>query len=160
ALARVGEARFQPYVVLPRAVRPRLYELSPAFRELEPYLEARTIWETRGPRVLSTPGEVFGGWFLWALRDAVQRAGDGDSAPEALAFYRRLAQEVNAACDSGLIPCGPPRDSLVPRWNPAYRDALWRSTWDALVALVTWRECRGNVPLSGGMQAQLDLFAE
>jgi hypothetical protein len=162
ALSRVGQGRFQQYVVLPRASRQLLYEQSPAFRELAPFFEGPQgeRWELHGPRTKATQGEIYGGWFWYALRDAVESAGHGASAPEALAYYGRLAAEVNAACDQGRIPCGPPWVSLAPPWHPSYAAVLWRTVGEALQHLVTWRGFRAHIPFSGGTQGQYGLFQE
>ncbi|MSR63321.1 MAG: hypothetical protein EXS08_12840 [Planctomycetes bacterium] len=160
ALARVGQGQYQEYVVLPKVARLRLYDLSPAFRELQPYLDGdrRVRRKAYGPQVESAPGEIRGGVFLWTLREAVKCARHCGSAPEALAYYRRLAQEVNAACDQGLIPCGAPCASLTPPWNPAYRDVLFRNACEALSSLVTWNGFRSQLPYSGGEPWQRALF--
>ena len=54
-----------------------------------------------------------------ALRDAVQQAGHYATAREAERFYKALAQEIDAACDTTQIPCLPPRATLTApfRWS-------------------------------------------
>src|SRR6185436_5736482 len=69
--------------------------------------------------------EILSAHFLWAFRDAVAAAGHYKSAPEAFAFYDRLAAEIDAACDAGRLSCLLPSASLAPpfRWDYV-RDAL------------------------------------
>ena len=56
---------------------------------------------------------------MWALRDAVEGRGHYRSAIESEAFYTRLANEINYACDSGRIRCLPLRETFAPpfRWE-------------------------------------------
>ena len=49
--------------------------------------------------------EFSGAIFTWALRGAVAIAGHYNSAKDALGFYQKAADEINAACDSGEISC-------------------------------------------------------
>jgi hypothetical protein len=100
--------------------RAQIYAVSPAFRELQPALEdLNSGWFTYG--CLSYPhtcGDLTGGWFLWAVRDAVTRSGYHSTAANAAAYYLRLADEINAACESGRLDCDSPRETLVDplRW--------------------------------------------
>ncbi|MBI2213836.1 MAG: hypothetical protein HYU52_09325, partial [Acidobacteria bacterium] len=53
-------------------------------------------------------GEIAGGWFMWALRDAVAGAGFYSDGRKASAFYDRLAAEVLEACRAGRLDCSEP----------------------------------------------------
>jgi hypothetical protein len=50
---------------------------------------------------------------------------------EARNYYERIAEEVNAACDQGLLPCGAYRASVVPalRWDylPIWGESFLRA---------------------------------
>jgi hypothetical protein len=50
------------------------------------------------------PGEIAGGWFCWAVRDAAAAAGHCGSAEESEAFYRKMAGELRAAAAEGRLP--------------------------------------------------------
>jgi hypothetical protein len=130
ALSRVQHDSHKRYLVVPRHVRERIYGVSPAFAVLRPSLEGELgrSWQTPGCRMMpETCGDITGAWFMWLLRDAVAGAGYYRSAPAALAYYRRLADEVNAACDAGSLRCGPPRATMMPPWRREYAPELWRS---------------------------------
>lgn len=119
ALSRVEPARWRQFIHVPREVRERLYPLSPAFAELQPHLEGELglAWAGISESVHHIPAaerEIGAGWFMWTLRDAVIRAGHGGSAVEVAAYYRRLAREINDACDRGAIAAGPRRSGFVP----------------------------------------------
>jgi hypothetical protein len=132
ALARIQPDQWRRYVVFPRDARQRAYSISPAARELEPYLEgdlARS-WAQNGRQLPKPWGcaeeprnchdEIMSAWFLWALRDAVTAAGHHRSAKEADAYYERLAGEINDACDRQVISCRDRRATLTPVWRGHY----------------------------------------
>jgi hypothetical protein len=104
-------------------VRLRLYEVSPSFAELKPCLEGPVglEWANYSDFLTGRPGEelqIGGGSFVWALRDCVIASGYGNSAREALNFYRSLGIEINRACDDGRItPARNRRSTMMPRWR-------------------------------------------
>jgi len=118
ALTRVKTAKFDVYSPVPLKARQQLYSKSVKFRSLQPYLEDPVFirdWSQQSCRFYtSTCGDYGGGWFVWALRDAVAKAGYADKAPNALKFYRDLATEVNGLCDSKQLECLPPRTGTMP----------------------------------------------
>lgn len=92
-----------PIVPVNAETRQKLYAASPAFAELENYLEDITLsgrWRKDcGDGVL----EFSGGGFYWAIRNAVSDAGYYKTAQTAAAYYTRVAQELNAAYDNGTL---------------------------------------------------------
>ena len=127
ALARIEHEATDRYVPVPASARADAYRVSPAAAELEPFLdgESGAAWTAIGCGGPPDPArgctDIRGGWFMWAIRDAVELAGHWRSAPEAQAYLARVADEVNAACDDGRLACGPKRASLTP---PLGIDAL------------------------------------
>lgn len=127
ALSRVKHDPWQRYLAVPRHVRERIYRASPAFAELRSAIEGELgrRWTKHGCQTIpETCGDIADGWFIFLLRDAVSSAGYYRSAPMALGYYRRLADEVNAACDSGTLRCGPTRATMAPPWRREY-GPLW-----------------------------------
>lgn len=120
ALARIRHDQPLRYVVFPADARQRAYAVSPAARELQPFLEGDSgnSWRLIGCRQLSLTDcpDVLSGWFMWAFRDATALAGHYRSAPDAMAFYDRLTREINDACERKTIPCNAARNSLKPAW--------------------------------------------
>ena len=123
ALSRIEHQKWRRYIVFPKEARELAYQVSPAARELRPSLDGDNgeAWRAVGCIAAPMPEctEIQSSWFQWALRDAVRQAGHYSSLREAARFYRRLAQEIDDACDRGAIPCLPPRSSLTPpfRWH-------------------------------------------
>jgi hypothetical protein len=125
ALTRVKPDTFHPYLPVSRQVRKSIYAVSPAFRELEPFLEGRLgrRWASYGESLSgfsADSGEIPGALFLWAFRDAVTAAGYYREAPRTMGYYQRLTDEINQACADGQLRCGPPRASLSTPWNPGF----------------------------------------
>jgi len=142
ALSRVEPDSQQRYVIVPRHVRERIYAASPAFAELRATIEGERgrEWGSYGCEHLSVCNDIAAGWFMWMFRDAVEGAGYYRSAPMALAYYRRLAHEVNAACDAGTLRCGPPRATMAPRWRREYGPFVLHSFQRAVKQVVSFGE--------------------
>jgi hypothetical protein len=123
ALTRIQHDVWRRYIPFPRDARLRAYSVSPAARELAPFLEGflGESWRREGcKRVDIAPcSEVPSGWFVWELRAAVALAGHYGSAVDTMRFYDRLASEIDAGCASGSIDCLPPRATMSPpfRWE-------------------------------------------
>ncbi len=83
-----------------------VYAVSPAARELEPYLApAANPWLQLACG--GAPGcELPGAFTAWALRDAAAAAGHFSSAAAAQDFFGRLDAEIVSGCDSGELACG------------------------------------------------------
>lgn len=133
------------FVPVTRAQRERAYAVSAALRELQPLLERpRHPLQIDGCRLYPhTCGDFAGGWFMWALREAVAQAGHYGSAAQAATFYRRAAAELQAACEQGRLRCLAPGWSFLPRMSdsdrarlgPALRRALGMSAYREGVVL-------------------------
>ncbi len=115
ALTRLqtGPELFQ--VPVTRQMREQAYAISPAFRRLEPYFEGFVSdnWSEKN-LFPAAERQIRGGWFSWAFRDAVAGASIAPDAGSALRYYQLVADEINAACDSGRVPARPPRSGFLP----------------------------------------------
>lgn len=143
ALTRVTPAHWHPHIPVARETRERIYEISPAFAELRPLLDGwiGDNWAINSQDSLGLPleeREISGGGFMWALRDAVQYAGLSPDAKSAMAYYARLADEVNTACDAGLLEAGPRRATMLPPLVPAYRPLIRDSVVQGLRNAITF----------------------
>lgn len=163
AISRVNHAQWQPYILVPKEARMRMYSISPAFAELKPFLEGNIGkgWskisqsdEIRGGQ----SDEIKGGWFMWALRDAVASAGYCNSAGSAAEYYRRLANEINVSCTEGKIDCGTERASMMPPWRDEYAQPLLKAIVRSGVYLVRFEGFTANSGTSVGSDDSLTLF--
>ena len=103
ALSRAYPDDQQRYVLLPRSTRLALYQVSPTFTKIQDTLETPDMYNGYGD---TATGELNSGGIHWALRKAAWLAGYYDTAQDAEVFWRAVADEVNAACDEGLVPAG------------------------------------------------------
>lgn len=142
ARIRVGEPKLRFPVT--RAMREAAYPHSPALAELQPRIEHDMTIRWAG----AEDREINGGMWMWALRDAVKESGHAPNAAAALAFYQRIADEVNAACDAGKIPAGPRRASFLPPWNPGYTAEAKASIGPMARHFLLWDGFRARPPAS------------
>ncbi|AOS44954.1 hypothetical protein Verru16b_02023 [Lacunisphaera limnophila] len=115
ALTRLQTGPRIEHVTVTRQMRETAYTLSPAFDRVRPFLEgaAGAHWFDASVAPISER-QIRGGWFMWAMRDAVIQAGLASDAGEALRYYQQVADELNAACDAGRVPALPPRRGFLP----------------------------------------------
>lgn len=106
ALTRIKDDNWQITVPVSRDMREKAYAVSPAFKELQSCLDnnGKGACESFILNVRAK-GDYEGGWFFWALRQAVQEQGYYLNAAKAEAYYVRLAKEINSACDTGKLSC-------------------------------------------------------
>lgn len=165
ALTRVTPKKWQPYIPVQTEVRERIYAVSPAFAELKSQLEGPLGrgWASNGTGLRGVPkdgSEIGGGFFMWALRDAVIGTGRYHTAGEVMAYYARLAREVNAACDDRRLAAGPRRSGFVPPWNRGYIPIIEDSLKRATTFLVTLQFFTAQPRPSWGPPNTLVLFAD
>ena len=141
---RIDHVRTHRWVHVPKEVRQKAYAVSPAFRELQPFLEGPVGQAFAGYAVEDWPEENFGGeadhgHFWWAFREAAAAAGHCKSGAEAMRYYAQVAQEINDACDRGLIAAGPKRASLLPPMDSYYLPYFMRALQKAAQMLLFTR---------------------
>ncbi len=163
ALLRVKPEKEISFVPVTRETRERIYKVSPAFAELKPMLEGDLgrSWAANSAFVTHLPEErreIGGGWFMWALRDAVQQAGHASDAGAALAFYGRIADEVNAACDAGVLVAGPRRSGFLPPWRKGQTMELAKTFVEFADYIASFRGFTAYAPPSMGDDKLLELF--
>jgi len=166
ALTRVRHQEHKPQVPVPKETRQRIYAQSAAFAELRPFFEQEGFWTLQGIGFADHPAggnEIGGGWFAWALRDAVAAAGYFQSGTQATAFFQRLADEINAACQAQRLDCLEERASLMPRWRHEYLLPVAEQVVSGFTLLATFKWLSPLLPdyaASDGAPARLALFAD
>jgi hypothetical protein len=115
ALTRLKVGPDLNQVPVTRQMREQAYAISPAFARLRPLLEG-PVGDHWAEKNLFPAAErqIRGGWFMWAVRDAVVETGLAPDAGSAMKYYQQVADEVNAACDAGRVPARPPRSGFLP----------------------------------------------
>ncbi|HEC12408.1 MAG TPA: hypothetical protein ENI80_04020 [Acidiferrobacteraceae bacterium] len=129
AVISVRSNERERYYMLEKPVSVALAEVSPAFREIAPYL-----------------GKLQSSIFIWSLRDAVQAAGyydhvsddDRVNARKTLGFYNRLGQEVRQACEAGKLTCDKLLSPFIPTWTEDYTREIFPTFYDLIKKVVTF----------------------
>ena len=133
AMVRVDPQRWRQLVPVPRDVRMRIYAVSAAAAELQPFLEGDSAHLGADVDCALVPKpdchDIDGAHFLFSLRDAVARAGHYRTARDADRFYRRLAREIDAACARHALDCGAGRRGLWPQFSLRYARPLAHSLY-------------------------------
>jgi len=165
ALLRVKHPHFKRYIPMPKDVQKTIYEISPSFKELEPFLEGtqRQHWEGISCQMCSDCcGDIGGGWFMWALRDAVAMAGYYTSGKIADTFYSKMAQEINTACKLELLQCYEERNTLIPPFREEYLPLFLKSLFQGINALISFKGTSQEINISshsyGTTEESLDIF--
>ncbi len=123
SLTRVETGNWVPVIPVSKSSREAIYKISPAFSQLKPYLEGNIgeAWTNISASVYPQyPGEIAGGWFLWAFRYSVEAAGYYKNGHTAMNYYQQLANQVNGACNQGKLTCTKSTDNMYPPLNSRY----------------------------------------
>jgi hypothetical protein len=137
-LTGVRQHPTRPRIPMPRETRERVYAASPAFAELRPFLEGEV--GARWTRV-SGHGDIGGAFFMWAFREAVQKAGYYDRGGAAVrAYYDRITREVVAASRAGRLQARGVRSTLMPPILAGQRRQIVRTWARALIRIVTFAD--------------------
>jgi hypothetical protein len=165
ALLRVTPKEVKRYVPVTEWTRRNIYKISPAFMELADYFEGPIgqVWIEQGNGAGRNPSnrtEILGGWFMWAFRDAVAHAGYYNSGKYPDEYYRRLAGEINHACDTGQLECSSERTSLFPVWHWYYIKYLMPSMTGRILALVNFEGISAEAVTSIGSPEELAFFQQ
>jgi hypothetical protein len=133
---RVRGVPLTDLVPINEAQRKAVYAVSPAARELEPYLEdPANPWRGFGCDTDFCADFQNGGGEVWAVREAAADAGYFDDEAEVQAYFARVADEIHEGCSRKELECAP---ALIPGTQPFLRASPWpvlRSSGKWLYAL-------------------------
>lgn len=101
------------FIPVTKEARQAAYAVSPAFKELQPYLEGTNFGTLETQRTLGIEGEIAAGWFYWVLKQSAEFAGHGKSPREMNAYFQQVADEINSAFNNGKLPYRAARLDLV-----------------------------------------------
>jgi hypothetical protein len=123
SLNSVDVGKELPYLPVSSKKRQIIYTISPSFVQLKDYFDNKgRFWTVFGCSLYSwTCDDYAGGWFAWALRDAVADKGYYQNPVRAAEFYNNITKEIQTACDSGTIKC---KTNPVPFMPNIARDQL------------------------------------
>lgn len=161
ALTRLQAGPALAQVPVTRQMREQAYEISPAFRRLEPYFEGFVSdnWSEKN-LFPAAERQIRGGWFVWAFRDAVSGASIAPDAGSALRYYQLVADEINAACDSGRVAARPPRSGFLPPLRASMARPLAEGALEYGAFFLCFKGFTAHTPDSMGDYAELKLFRD
>jgi hypothetical protein len=106
-----------PFVPVTAEARGKIYRISPAFASLQKHLDPAggSPWQKFGCQFYPwTCGEIAGGWFIWALRDAAAAEGFYQSPARASRFFGKVRTQIDSACRLGRLVCRSSPISFMP----------------------------------------------
>lgn len=136
-LLRIKSDRWRQFYPAVKDVRDSAYAVSPAFREVRPFLDGPVgrKWQD-----LCGCTDIPAAFFIWAFRDSVAAAGYYKDGPTTLQFYQRMGSEIDQACAEGKLDCRPRISSLVPPWYREYNLLLIPTYFSVLKQIVSFKE--------------------
>jgi len=154
SLRQVRQHPAIPRVAVPEEVRRRVYAISPAFAELRPFLERDLVGWKRGAADYENDS------FMWAFREAVERAGYYKrGAPAVERYYDRLSDEIEAARVSGRLDARRARASLFPPLLSGQRRAVLQTWIVAAEKVLRFSDVSVNPASSDGSDDDLREYA-
>ena len=134
-LLRIITDEDRRFIPVARKARMEAYQVSPTFREIKEHLDGPVgaRWQS-----LAGDSDIPAAFFIWAFRDSVAAAGYHQSGSKALDFYRRMGEELSAACDAGQLQCRSFSSALVPPWRPEYNALILPTVYSVLEKTVTY----------------------
>ncbi|MCU7904585.1 MAG: hypothetical protein KZQ76_01810 [Candidatus Thiodiazotropha sp. (ex Epidulcina cf. delphinae)] len=162
AMKSVRSGEEMPYVDVSRDALREMYKVSPTLLDLDLYLSGnngKTWGSYMCRRYASACGEIGGGYFFWALRDAVEANGGFQQYAETQRVFSDIHDELSAACNDNRLDCSrsvwPVRYPI--RWNRV--DSYLAKLPGIFTYMVTG--LHGRLPGYGpsrGPQERLDAF--
>ncbi|THD73090.1 MAG: hypothetical protein E7813_03485 [Bradyrhizobium sp.] len=110
ALEDVDAGPVIPYVPVSNTVRAEVAKVSPAFAPLSAALAPGQLifarWNKAGCSIYrETCGDIAGGWFMWALRDAAAESKFYRTPAAASENFGKIVSAIVAACSDGRLRC-------------------------------------------------------
>lgn len=115
ALYAIDSGPTPKHVTLTAKTRALAYSVSPTFRELRGFFEGPIgqALAAYTAQFTGVSGEIANGWMYWAVRDAAASVGWHKDPRFAESKYRAVADELQRAFQSGLLPHRPVLVSLI-----------------------------------------------
>ena len=136
ALEDVDVGPIIPYVPVSSPARLEVAKVSPTFAPLNVALDrggSLSGWFTYGCEIYKqTCGDIAGGWFIWALRDAAALNGFYKDPKTAAERFGKIANEIEAACSDGRLRCHRRWVTYLPRMTGQQWASLPRALLDAV----------------------------
>ncbi len=163
SLTRVESGTWMPVIPVSTASRNAIYKVSPAFQKLKPYLDGSVgaAWTNVSTSVYPQyPGQIAGGWFMWAFRYSVESAGYYKNGQTAMGYYSALANQVNKACAEGKLKCTYSTDNMYPPLNKKYIKPFITAMGQSFTFFTGFQQYNPLPPNNAGTNNALNLFSK
>lgn len=136
-LLRIKSDQWRQFYPVVKDVRDKAYAVSPAFREVQSYLDGPV-----GKKWQDMCGctDIPAAFFIWAFRDSVAAAGYYTNGPRTLNYYQKIGDEIDQACEAGTLDCRPRISSLVPPWHWEYNKLFFPTYWSVLKRIISFQD--------------------
>lgn len=126
------------YVPISTAQRMAVYQVSPAARELEPYLEnMHNVWAQISCGGSLAHCDYTGAFTIWAIRAAAQTEGHFSTEADAQRFFGQLAQQIDTACATRQLSCQAKLPSSLQSIDGMSLTAFTKSAWH-MATMLYW----------------------
>ena len=125
-LMRIKHQNLERHVIVSKDAQSKAFRASPTFAELEPYLSGES--------------KMLASFYIWSLRSAVRRAGyynNPSDATREFEFYKKVGQEIKAACESKVLDCHDRSASIRPLWHSQYNSQALPVFWELATTALT-----------------------
>ena len=137
--------------------REAIYGVSNSFSELKGSLENPTnSWLGASCQLSATACGDFGSYWVWAFRDSVASKGYYVDAQKTSHFYKKIADQIEAACSIGKLHCIPNLVSLMPRLPNGYLRKIYLDIRPAFRVLLHSNSAI-SPPITDGSEADIDI---
>ncbi len=118
----------------------KLYDVCPTLESIKEQIEwvYDSDWQIWGTG--ADDGEIEGGYFLWALRDAVEQAGYYENALSSSRFYEKVEQEIQQGFETGSLKKQDRmiNSSLFNKWKDYYPSLLKEKIFETTKWLIDY----------------------
>ena len=162
SLTRVNAGKRMPVIPVSQQALNTIYKVSPAFAKLKPYLNGNIgeAWAYVSNTVYPQyPGEIAGGWFMWAFRYSVQAAGYYKNGKVAMNYYQSIANQVNNACNIGSLSCLASTDNMYPPLTSMYVSPFISSVKNSFNFIAGFQDYNPTPLNVSGSQKSINLFS-
>lgn len=164
SLTRVKDNKWQQFIPVSKEKMMKVYAVSPTFKKLKPFFDGDI---GQGWAKFSTVqinrevGEIEGGWFMWAFRDAVAAAGYYKNGNDTQNYYKQLSAEIDTACRKKELDCFRKRVTMMDPFYKEQINPIIDSTIKTIDFLINFKGSEINqITSSNGDKDSLDLFSK
>lgn len=136
-------------ILVCKHTRDKVAAVCPLYAEIEEVFNGELVGLYNGYGFGTEEKEFNAGGFYWALRIAAAEAGYYEDAATAREFYRNLADQINQACDDGLIECKNHKISTtVMPWHSEYLQPTLAEFGNSVDCLLGFEQTSGLASMS------------